>query len=267
MVVLTVCSCGQDENKLAQRFLDSATTAFQNGDFASSKLMIDSVRIVYPKAFEARKAGIRLLQKVEIAEAERTVAFQDSALVRLREKFEMEKSRFVFEKDEKYQDLGIYYISSQSPEKNVNRNYLKAQADEKGRMTLISNFSGSSFIHHRSLNLVSGDSYVDTPLSDDFHEFEDLGVCYEKCNFAAGNDGEAAAFIAMNVSGRIDVTLNGAERKVSYRMTDADKKAVKDVYSFSLLLSSIEEAVSLREEALRKIEFVNANIAKSDTLQ
>ena len=263
LAVLTLVSCRQDENKLAQKYLDAARASMECGNYADSKLQIDSIREVYPKAFEARRQGIRLLQQVEMAEAERTIAFQDSVLSVLSGKLETEKKAFVFEKDEKYQDIGIYTVSSQALEKNLGRNYLRAQVDENGRLTIVSNYSGSSYIHHRSVRLTQGDNFVEAPVSDDFYEFKDLGVCYEKCNFTDGNDGGMASFVTMNGDGKIEVQLNG-ERTLKYTMTDADKKAVRQVYSFSLLLSSISEAAALRDEAVRKLQFVKANAAKAE---
>lgn len=266
VLFLAVVSCGQDENKLAARFLERAAECMSGGSYQEAKLLIDSVRIVYPKAFEARKEGIRLLQKVEIAEAERTVAFQDSVLSALRARLDEVKDRFVFEKDEKYQDIGNYMVSSQSVEKNIGRNYIRGQVDEKGRMILVSSFSGTSYIHHRSLRLSSGDNFVETPVSDDFYEYSDLGVCYEKCNFTNGKDGGAAAFISLHKGEPIKVEIRGT-RNVSADMRPADINAISELYSFSLLLSSIDEAASLRDEALRKIKFVNENIAKADSIQ
>ena len=263
LAVVLLVSCKQDENKLAQKYLDAARVSMENGNYADSKLQIDSIRELYPKAFEARKQGIRLLQQIELAEAERTIAFQDSVLSVLRDRFETERKSYVFEKDEQYQDIGVYTVSSQALEKKIGKNYLRAQVDEKGHMTIVSNYSGSSYIHHRSVRLAQGDNFVETPVSTDFYEFKDLDICYEKCNFTDGNDGGIASFVALNGDGRIEVQLRG-ERTLKYTMSDADCKAVRQVYSLSLLLSSIEEASALRDEAVRKVKFIQTNVEKAE---
>ena len=59
-------ACGNSDEKKAQVFLQAAESAWQAGDYNSAKLQIDSVRILYPKAFEARKQGVKLMQKVEL---------------------------------------------------------------------------------------------------------------------------------------------------------------------------------------------------------
>ena len=258
-------ACGPDVEKLAQQYLDAASECYTEGNYEKAKLLIDSVKSEYPNALEARRNGIRLLQKVEMAEAERTILYQDSAAASMRRQFNDVKDGFVFEKDEKYQDLGLYTVASQSLENNIGRNYIRGQVDEKGRMTLVSNYSGSSYIHHRSLRLSCGDNFIDTPVSEDFYEFKDLGVCYEKCNFTDNEDGGAAAFITLNIGNDITVSMKG-ERVVEIKMTDSDKKAISELYSLSMLLKSINEAEWLRDEAARKLEFVKSNLSGNQNM-
>ena len=42
-----------------------AKAAYERGDYEEAKLQIDSIKILYPKAFEARKAGQALMLDVE----------------------------------------------------------------------------------------------------------------------------------------------------------------------------------------------------------
>ena len=43
----------------------TAKAAYERGDYEEAKLQIDSIKILYPKAFEARKAGQALMLDVE----------------------------------------------------------------------------------------------------------------------------------------------------------------------------------------------------------
>lgn len=268
IALLTFVACGQDENKLAARYLDAAAGCLEKGDYVTAKLYIDSVRTAYPNALEARRKGISLLQRVEIAESERTIAYQDSALAVLKEQFEKVRGGFVFQKDEKYQDLGLYTVSSQDIEKNIGRNYLRGQVDEKGRLTIVSTYGGASYIHHRSVRIAPASgadgSFADTPVSDNYYEFRDLGTCYEKCNFTGADADALVGYVALHQGEELTVTLNG-DRTVSYRMQSSDSKALADIHSLYLLLYSIDEAQTLRDEAERRIRFVRMNIAKADS--
>lgn len=276
LAVITV-SCGENIEKLAGKHLDNAKEAFSMGKFNVAKQEIDSIRILYPKAFEARRQGIRLMQQVEEAEQMRTIEYEDSIIALITEAFEKIKGDYVFEKDEQYQDLGLYTIKSQAVTRNIDRTYIRASVDELGRMTLVSSYRGSSYIHHDWLKLSVGDKYVDTPESRDRHEFTDLGVCYERLSFINGNDGGAAAFISANKDADITYTLYrktgpDSSRPVyrNLKMTKDDRYAIAKLYELSQILLSLTEHKNLRDEAERHLMFIRSKIkdgSAQDTIQ
>ena len=179
LAIMTLAiSCGEDIEKKAGHHLDNAKEAFSIGNYNVAKQEIDSIKILYPKAFEARRQGIKLMQQIEEAEQMRIIEYEDSMIAVSQAAFEKIKANYAFEKDERYQDIGLYTIKSQAPQRNTDRTYIRAQVDELGRMTLISCYRGNSYIHHDWLKLSVGEVYVDTPESNDRHEFEDLGVYY-----------------------------------------------------------------------------------------
>ena len=274
---LFLCGCGENIEKLAGKHLDNAKEAFSMGKFNIAKQEIDSIRILYPKAFETRRQGIRLMQQVEEAEQMRTIEYEDSIIALITEAFEKIKGDYVFEKDEQYQDLGLYTIKSQAVTRNIDRTYIRASVDELGRMTLVSSYRGSSYIHHDWLKLSVGEKYVDTPESRDRHEFTDLGVCYERLSFINGNDGGAAAFISANKDADITYTLYrktgpDSSRPVyrNLKMTKDDRYAIAQLYDLSQILLSLTEHKNLRDEAERHLMFIRSKIkdgSAQDTIQ
>lgn len=274
---LILFGCGENIEKLAGKHLDNAKEAFSMGKFNVAKQEIDSIRILYPKAFETRRQGIRLMQQVEEAEQMRTIEYEDSIIALITEAFEKIKGDYVFEKDEQYQDLGLYTIKSQAVTRNIDRTYIRASVDELGRMTLVSSYRGSSYIHHDWLKLTVGDKYVDTPESRDRHEFTDLGVCYERLSFINGNDGGAAAFISANKDADITYTLYrktgpDSSRPVyrNLKMTKDDRYAIAKLYELSRILLSLTEHKNLRDEAERHLMFIRSKIkdgSAQDTIQ
>ena len=264
---LFLCGCGENIEKLAGKHLDNAKEAFSMGKFNIAKQEIDSIRILYPKAFETRRQGIRLMQQVEEAEQMRTIEYEDSIIALITEAFEKIKGDYVFEKDEQYQDLGLYTIKSQAVTRNIDRTYIRASVDELGRMTLVSSYRGSSYIHHDWLKLSVGEKYVDTPESRDRHEFTDLGVCYERLSFINGNDGGAAAFISANKDADITYTLYrktgpDSSRPVyrNLKMTKDDRYAIAKLYDLSQILLSLTEHKNLRDEAERHLKFIRSKM-------
>ena len=274
MLGTVILSCTESIEDKAAKHLDNAKKAFSQGKFNLAKQEIDSIRINYPKAFETRKQGIRLLQQVEEAEQLRTIEYEDSMIAAANAAFERIKADYVFEKDDQYQDLGLYTIKSQAPNRNIDRNYIRGQVDELGRMTLISSYRGSSYIHHDWLRLSIGEHYVDTPESNDRHEFKDLGVCYERLSFINGNDGGAAAFISANKDANITYTLyrkTGPEssRPVlsNVKINKDDRYAIARLYDLSQVLLSLNEHKKLREEADRHLKFIRSKMKEEPAVE
>ena len=266
VMALTI-SCGENIEQKAGHHLDNAKEAFSICNYNVAKQEIDSIRILYPKAFGTRKQGIKLMQQIEEAEQMRIIEYEDSMIAVAQAAFEKIKANYAFEKDERYQDIGLYTIKSQAPQRNTDRTYIRAQVDELGRMTLISCYRGSSYIHHDWLKLSVGEVYVDTPESNDRHEFEDLGVYYEWLSFINGNDGGAAAFINANKDANITFTLYrktgpDSSRPVyrNLKLNKDDRYAIAQLYDLSLVLLSLNEHKNLRDEANRHLMFIRSKM-------
>ena len=272
MVAILMTACEESIEQKAGHHLDNAKEAFSMGNYNVAKQEIDSIKILYPKAFEARKKGIRLMQQIEEAEQMRIIEYEDSMIAVAQAAFEKIKGNYAFEKDERYQDIGLYTIKSQAPQRNTDRTYIRAQVDELGRMTLISSYRGSSYIHHDWLKLSVGEVYVDTPESNDRHEFEDLGVYYEWLSFINGNDGGAAAFINANKDQNITFTLYrktgpDSSRPVyrNLKLNKDDRYAIASLYDLSVILLSLNEHKNVRDEAQRHLLFIRSKIKDDST--
>ena len=267
IILLAAVSCEESIEQKAGHHLDNAKEAFSIGNYNVAKQEIDSIKILYPKAFEARKQGIKLMQQIEEAEQMRIIEFEDSMIAVCQAAFDKIKANYAFEKDERYQDIGLYTIKSQAPQRNTDRTYIRAQVDELGRMTLISSYRGSSYIHHDWLKLSVGEIYVDTPESNDRHEFEDLGVYYEWLSFINGNDGGAAAFINANKDENITFTLYrktgpDSSRPVyrNLKLNKDDRYAIASLYDLSQVLLTLNEHKNLRDEANRHLQFIRSKM-------
>ena len=109
-VLFAAISCGENIEKKAGHHLDNAKEAFSLGNYNVAKQEIDSIKILYPKAFEARRKGIRLMQQIEEAEQMRIIEYEDSMVAVAQAAFDKIKAGYAFEKDERYQDIGLYTI-------------------------------------------------------------------------------------------------------------------------------------------------------------
>ena len=255
----TLFSCSNVEKKAGEK-LRAAREAFQRGDYSEAKIQIDSIKILYPKAFETRREGIGLMQQVELKEQEKTLVYLDSMLQDKQKEVDALKKNYTFEKDAEYQRTGNYLHPSQVIEKNLHRSYLRFQVDETGVMSMTSIYCGPHNIHHLAVKVPAPDgSFAETPASKDSYETTDLGEKIEKADYKLGEDGNVIAFLNLNKDKNIRVNYLG-ERSYATVMTPNDRKAVAAVYELAQLLSSITEIKREMEEANLKIEFVKRKI-------
>ena len=260
-VILLACLCYtlfscEDVEKKAGEKLQAAREAFELGNYNEAKILIDSIKMLYPKAFETRRAGIGLMQEVELKEQEKSLVYLDSMLQAKQKEFDAIKGKYTFEKDAEYQNIGNYLHPSQVIEKNLHRSFLRFQVDENGVMSMTSIYCGAHNIHHVAVKVTAPDgSFTETPAAKDSYETTDLGEKIEKADFKLGEDGNVMGFLYLNKDKNIKVNYQG-ERPYSITMTPADRQALASVYELAQLLSSMTEIKKNMEEANLKIEFV-----------
>lgn len=258
-----LAACGSSDEERAARFLQSAEQAWKSGAYSRAKTTVDSIRLLYPKAFEARRRGMELMREVEEEEQRKGLVYLDSLLKEKQTELEAIRSHFVLEKDTAYQEEGNYFIPSQTVERSLNRTFLRAQVSERGAMTLTSIYCGASFIHHTSVKVMSGDTYAETPVSDDMYETTNSAWKIEKADYPLGKDGGVIGYIAENRERPIRVEFRG-DRSYTVMMLPADRQAVAELYELARLLSSMEQIREAQAEAQRKIAFI---IRKKNELQ
>ena len=206
----TLFSCENVEKKAGEK-LQTAREAFERGDFSEAKMQIDSIKILYPKAFETRREGISLMQQVELKEQEKTLVYLDSLLQKKQSELDAIKGKFTLEKDAEYQKIGNYLHPSQVIEKNLHRSYLRFQVNETGQMSMTSIYCGPSNIHHISVKVIAPDgSFAETPASKDSYETTDLGEKIEKADYKIGEDGNVIGFLYLNKDKSIKVKIGRA---------------------------------------------------------
>lgn len=257
---LVLASCGNDAEKKANERLTTARTAFEQGDYNEAKLQIDSIKILYPKAFDARREGISLMQQIELKEQQQSLVYLDSILQTKQKEFESIKNKYVLEKDAEYQQTGNYFWPTQTVEKNLHRSFLRFQVNEQGVMSMTSIYCGGSNLHHFAVKVIAPDgSFAETPASKDSYETTDLGEKIEKADYKMGADGNVMGFLYLNRDKNIKVEYIG-DRKYTTTMTSADRQALAGIYELSQRLSSIEQIKKEQEEANLKIQFVTKKI-------
>ena len=243
-VILLACLCCtlfscEDVEKKAGEKLQAAREAFELGNYNEAKILIDSIKMLYPKAFETRRAGIGLMQEVELKEQEKSLVYLDSMLQAKQKDFDAIKGKYTFEKDAEYQNIGNYLHPSQVIEKNLHRSFLRFQVDENGVMSMTSIYCGAHNIHHVAVKVTAPDgSFAETPAAKDSYETTDLGEKIEKADFKLGEDGNVMGFLYLNKDKNIKVNYQGERPYSIEKMKDvpAGQRGAKFVAAVCFIL-------------------------------
>lgn len=255
VALLCTTACDDGGEKKAQAHLRNAESALAVENFSEAKLQIDSIRVLYPKAFEARKQGVKLMQQVDLHEQQKSLVYLDSMLQVKQLKLDSIRGNFVLEKDTAYQEVGNYFYPTQTVEKNVGRSFLRGQVNELGEMSLTSIYCAGGALHHTAVKVSVGDLFAETPPSKDSYETTDLGRAIEKADYKLGEDGGVINFVALNKDKNIQLQFLG-DRVYKTAMPQNDRKAIAELTELARVLSAMEQIRKDQREANLKIEFV-----------
>ena len=257
--LVLLASCGDGGEKEAQKRLQKAEIALQQENFSEAKLQIDSIKVLYPKAFEARKQGIKLMQQVDLKEQGKTLVYLDSMMQVKQAQLDSIKGNFVFEKDTAYQDVGSWFYPTQVVEKSLGRTFLRGQVNELGEMSLTSIYCAGGQLNHTSVKVSVGDTFAETPMTNDSYTTTDLGRTIEKADYKVGNDGGVTGFIVANADKNIQLTFIG-DKTYRTAIQKNDRKAIVEFTELARILSGMEEIRKQQKEANLKIQFVTRKI-------
>ena len=262
LALSVLAGCGDGGEKAAQLHLQKAEQALQMEQFSEAKLQIDSIKVLYPKAFEARKQGIKLMQQVDLKEQQKTLVYLDSMMQEKQTQLDAVKGQFVLEKDTAYQEIGNWFYPSQVVEKNTGRSFLRGQVNELGEMSLTSIYCAGGKLNHTSVKVSVGELFAETPMTKDSYTTTDLGRTIEKADYKVGEDGGVVGFIVANQDKNIQLTFIG-DKTYRTAMQKNDRKAIAELSELARILSGMEEIRKQQKEANLKIQFVTRKIEES----
>ena len=255
--LLLLASCGNSIEKKAEDKLTIARNAYKHGNYAEAKRQIDSIKILYPKAFEARKAGQTLLLDVELKAQQERLDSLNSALESWNEALASIKSNYVLEKDTAYQEIGNYFWPTQTVEKNLHRSFLRFQVSETGALRMTSIYCGKNNVHHTSIKVTAPDgTFAETATSHDSYETSDLGEKIEKADYKGEDVDNLIYFIFLNKEKRLRVEFRG-DHNYTTTMSNEDQDAAIAIYELTHILNNISDIQQAQGAARQKIAYIN----------
>ena len=246
--------------KQASVYLENAQKLYEQGEYASAKSNLDSIKKLFPKEFGIRKQGLELKRRIEIKEQERNLNFCDSLLnVRLAEAETM-KSGFLFEKDPKYDDVGKYIDKNQRLEAKLQSSYIRTRVNESGEMLFSSVYYGSRPIHHSRLKVSkSNGEYAETELIPHDgglnYSFVDGGMTTEVVTYTQGKDAGVIQFIYNNKESALKAEFIG-KGNYSFTISGADKNVLVKTADFAVVLSDIKKLKKEKEKSIQRLKYL-----------
>ena len=240
MVVL-ITACGK-KTKKAKDYLSIAESAYETGDYENAKSNIDSIKLLYPKAYKEIREGFDLMQEVRLAENKRNIVFIDSMLdVNIAKQKQMQKD-FDFVRDKNYQEFGNYIPKLTPSSKTLEQNTLRSGVSEKGILFLESVLSGTNTKHNKIKVSIADGSYAESlaVTADGLnYTFTTLNKTYEIVRFIGSDENGVSEFIFTFQDKPINLSYIG-NRTFSKALTKNEKKAIGQSFELSNVLYEIE---------------------------
>ena len=220
-----------------------ATALCQKGDTVASLQLLDSVQILFPKAFEiaekAKETGNKLNSEILFRKQEQL----DRVSNRLKE-FEG-----LFDKEKTEYDRFTQYIHKmQKFERRWNQSFIELHLDERGDLFISSNYYGPEWLNHTGIRVYDGifQARTDSVSLDDpnNHHSEFMNLHWEKVSYKNGKDNGVIQFIADNADRNLKAVFLG--KRMYYIVLESfDKQAIKDALQLS---NAIKRKIELQKE-------------------
>lgn len=239
---VTLLSCG-NKSKKAKDYLKIAENDYLAGDYESAKSNIDSIKLLYPKAFKEIREGFDLMQDVRKAENKRNIVFIDSMIDANIIKLKELQRNFDFVRDENYQEFGNYIPKLTPSSKTLEQNTLRSGVSEKGILFLESVLSGRNLNHNKIKVSIPDGSYAETltVTADGLnYKFSTLKKTYEIVRFIGNDENGLSEFVYTFQNNPITLTYIG-KNNYTKTLSKTEKSAISQSFELSSILYGIEE--------------------------
>lgn len=259
MILLFMLSCGGSDSG-ARDYLKEAGKAFENGNYALAKMKIDSIKVLFPEAFDEIDAGFKLMQEIRMAENRRNISYCDSLLRVNYTALSQLLNNFDYVRDSRYQEFGEYYPKIYPHHSSLDRNGLRSGVRENGALFIESVLSGSAINHNRIRVTAADGSFAESGsvTADGFnYRFNTLDKNYEIVRFTGGDEKGVAGYIHTYHDQPLTVHFIG-KRTVKVPLSDAAKKGISRSFELSTLLLDIEQLKFEKERSEVLIRYLES---------
>ena len=247
-------ACGPSQPELAAKKINVAEALLAKGDTLNTLARLDSIPRLYPEAVTEINKAIQISNRIynaQLSKQRENLTGANKVISSLIKEFKPEKGEF-----DKYTN---YIPNRQVFDKSWSRSFIQVTLNEKGDLTLASNYFGESWLDHTSFRLIGGQSEVktDSVSLDNInnHHSDFIPSKWEKVTYRGPKANEVIAAIALNQDKKLKAVFKG-KGKSTYIMwlEDYDKNAIKSAYELSKAFKTKSEAEKLIPVLEKKIK-------------
>ena len=234
-VLLTIFSaCGPSQPQLAVNKIAVAEELLAKGDTVNALLNLDSIPKLFPEARAEARSGLQISNRIyssRLMKQRENLAAAKIVIDSLIKEFSPEKGEF-----EKYTN---YIHNRLGTEKNWSRSFIQVILNEKGDLSLLSNYHGGQWINHTSISIEGEGIAAETDSVSldqvNNHHSEFNGSKWEKVTYQGDKADQVIAQIAANTDKKIKSKFIG---KPTYAilLEESDKKAIRSSYDLAKAL-------------------------------
>lgn len=257
-IVLLVSACSPDK-KAAQEMLMQARELYKNREYTKSKQTIDSMKVLYPKAFDQINAGFALTDSIRKGENTLIIAQCDSLITTYTPIIDSMKQYFIYQRNEEYQETGFFIPKEGYTGEKLTNTTLRSGVDEKnGQIYLESVYIGGQ-IHNQIKVSTKDEAFAESlPVTSEGlnFRFSNLGKQFEVIKFAGKDDNGVSKFIVTHIDKPVTVTISG-QGNITYNLSANAKSAINKAYDLSVMMTQLDSLKTEKEKAQYKLHYLD----------
>lgn len=257
-IVLLVSACSPDK-KAAQEMLTQARELYKNGEYTKSKQTIDSMKMLYPKAFDQINAGFALTDSIRKGENTLIIAQCDSLITTYTPVIDSMKQYFIYQRNKEYQETGFFIPKEGYTGEKLTNTTLRSGVDEKnGQIYLESVYIGGQ-IHNQIKVSTKDEAFAESlPVTSEGlnFRFSNLGKQFEVIKFAGKDDNGVSKFIVTHIDKPVTVTISG-QGNITYTLSANAKSAINKAYDLSVMMTQLDSLKTEKGKAQYKLHYLD----------
>lgn len=261
-VLATLSSCGIGGREVtASRLLGSARELEEKNPQAAL-LTLDSIHEIFPRDIPARRQADTIEWRIELRQAHKALPDLDSLLREDSTKLADYTANFSYQKNDNYQDVGLWEHRAFRTENNTHKCYLKPTINDRGEIVLISFYVGRE-CSHTGFTVTADGLEKSVNNIEDVTSFADGGQYHEFMSISDDVNSGLTAFLADCSAQEVQVTLHG-DVETTYRLTERDLTAFSESHRLAVLLAEMNRFDMQRVKFTRQINMLSRRIEEGE---